>query len=214
MYLYFDSYGTLKEVVNDNAIRQGSAGNVIYIYIEGIEYDEENQFFPVPSVFESASLDYYVINENLETEEDASQTVDIDDLVDSISEPKYVPYDKHRRSLKYFKDGYKYQFYKFIIPSEITSDFSGTVSLTTRLYKDPSIVEYNPTVLGLILFEVENSNLKKNEFLTQADYNFLLNRLLIKVSCYSKSEIEAMFQNYYTKIEIDTKINGVDYDLY
>ena len=57
MYLYFDKNGVLKEIVNDEAIRQGSANyNKIYMYFENeaafdglnLTFVLSNDYIPMP----------------------------------------------------------------------------------------------------------------------------------------------------------------------
>ena len=91
MYVYFDSNGTIKEVVNDKSIRKGNVdANRIYVYIEGNpEID-----------------DIWIVSEK----PDGTLTTEVSFIDNVIT--KAIPYDA-KRDLKYFKDFTEYKFYYF-----------------------------------------------------------------------------------------------------
>lgn len=166
MYLYFDSQGKLRELVNDEPIRQGSAENSFYIYIEGVSV--ENGVYPLPHYYSAVNLSYLLVGDN--------DKITYTDLIDYLEENvviKEIPYNK-KRDLKYFEYGKKYEFWKIEVPEELTLSNSGTVSCSVSLYPGAK-------VLGLILFEIEQGAMLKTVPLDYAQYNYLLEKFSDKL---------------------------------
>ena len=99
MYLYFDKKGILREIINDNAIRQYSDNaNVVLMYFE-----TEN----IPSLITLG------ITQNSPTR--TTLTREIDPSVDFVNIT--LEYSSER-TLSYFKYGKSYKFYKYALTSE------------------------------------------------------------------------------------------------
>ena len=113
MYLYFNSKGVLEEVVNDIPTRKDSSNvNHIYVYIDGVAYNEDDKYYPLPDSIESLSTRYKL----------PDGTITPVALVQGKVQQS-IPYDKHR-DLKCFKDFYNYEFFDIELPSGVNEDGS------------------------------------------------------------------------------------------
>lgn len=146
MYIYFDSNGTIKEIVNDVAIRKGSADyNKLYVYIEGNpEIDDIWYFQKFPNGSTSNEVSF------------------INNVV-----IKSIPYDA-KRDMTYFKDFVQYKFYVFTLTSEYLN-ISGLAIGTIRIAVDNSIF-----ALGELTFNVQANEVNADNGITQSQYNYLL----------------------------------------
>lgn len=150
MYLYFDKNGVLKEVINNDALRQTDMTNKIYIYVEDTEV-------------ESVTLKYRIPSGGLPLVYGSTTPV-----VDK------VPYNP-KQDLKFFKYNVDYPFIE--IPTSFTVENvqysalaeAGTVTLTVRINDKP---------LGLIVFNVEASSegndIAYDEYISLAQFYYLL----------------------------------------
>lgn len=146
MYLYFDNNGILKEIVDDVATRKGNNEvNRLYIYVDGI---------------------------TPKTEWITYQTSDGEQSNETLIETtitKTIPYDRNR-DLKYFKNFQEYLFYVATIPSSVLT-VSGLTKASVRVaLQDDSLM-----TLGLIIFTIEESVVLQDSFITESQYQYLLN---------------------------------------
>lgn len=146
MYIYFDENGTIKEVVNDKSIRQGSnEANKLYCYIEGN-----------PSID-----DIWYLQKNV----DGSLTNEISFKNSTVT--KAIPYDA-KRDMRYFKDFETYTFYVFTLTTNYLKQ-SGLVSGTIRIVVDNEIF-----ALGELKFNVQENVINTSNGITQSQYDYLL----------------------------------------
>lgn len=158
MFAYFDKNGTLREIINDEAIRQGNMNadslpayvNAIYAYFEG---QDGSNVASCWAVF--AKPDGSLTNEEQYTETATEQ----------------IPYDR-KRVLKYFKYFTDYEFHVVPMPNEILAE-SGTCAATIRLVMETG-GEKSILALGKIPFVVEDEVVKADHLITQSQYNYLI----------------------------------------
>ena len=168
MYLYFNSKGVLEEVVNDIPTRKDSSNvNHIYVYIDGVAYNEDDKYYPLPDSIESLSTRYKL----------PDGTITPVALVQGKVQQS-IPYDKHR-DLKCFKDFYNYEFFDIELPSGVNEDGSqsempnvlgqsGLVALTI-------IEQPVGLALGLVVFNVEQEvGITTDTLITEAQFNYLM----------------------------------------
>lgn len=157
MYLYFDRNGTLKEYVNDDALRQGNDGiNKMYIYVD------RNDLHGVDARFTLA---------------DGTIIQAPNEYTTFVN--KEIPFDA-KRDLRYFK---YYKGYRFLVIDLASEDFGdvnplsygGTVHASLNfilLGSLPPLLQ-----LGDINFNVEVSadggNVLPQEYLNLSDYQYL-----------------------------------------
>ena len=150
MYVYLDKNGTVKEIVNDEALRQASSNaNTMYVYYEAYK---ENDISSVLAAYELP--DGTVLDES----EVATSTV--------VGE---VPYSAER-DLKYFKYYTDYPFYVFDVSDEALAQ-NGTVRLTLRMVSQSS---ESIRSMGLITFDVSLSVMKSDFGISVSQYNYLI----------------------------------------
>lgn len=147
MYLYYDKNYVLREIVNTGlTTRQGNVNsNSIYIYVEN-----------APSV-ESGTVIYD--NKNGLSNEFVFNTASPINTT--------IPYNKFRDT-KYFKDYVSYPFYKVDVPNEILQ-VSGLCKATFRLITSEKII-----ALGMFIFTIEDSVINENQYISQSEYDYLL----------------------------------------
>ena len=149
MYLYFDKFGTLKEIINDGAVRLGDVNSdTIYIYFEG-----EPVISGVGLILEkpdkTKTNEYYLWFDMTKRE---------------------IPYNKDR-DLKYFEDYKEYQFYTYTLKSEDLNQ-SGLYKATIRTLEGSSF-----KAQGLLTFNVEDGIIKNDECITQSQYDYILENI-------------------------------------
>ena len=150
MYLYFNSKGELKEVINNDAFRQTNTRNKIYIHIEGTVATACTAKYRIPSgVLPLFYPPLVVVRQK-------------------------IPYNP-KQDLKYFN--YRDEFNFIEIPTVWTANGeqynalseAGTVDLTVRI---------NGQALGLIVFNVEESadgnNIQYDQYISLAQFYYLL----------------------------------------
>ena len=168
MYLYFNSKGVLEEVVNDIPTRKDSSNvNHIYVYIDGVAYNTDDKYYPLPDSIESLSTRYQL----------PDGTITPVALVQGKVQQS-IPYDKHR-DMKCFKDFYNYEFFDIELPSGVNEDGSqsempnvlgqsGLVALTI-------IEQPVGLALGLVVFNVEQEvGITTDTLITEAQFNYLM----------------------------------------
>lgn len=146
MYLYFDNNGILKEIIDDVATRKGNNEvNKIYIYVDGLT--------PKTEWITYQTSDGKQSNETL--------------IETTIT--KTIPYDRNR-DLKYFKNFQEYLFYVATIPSSVLTVRGLTKASVRVALQDDSLM-----TLGLIIFTIEDSVVLQDSFITESQYQYLLN---------------------------------------
>lgn len=146
MYLYFDNNGILKEIVDDVATRKGNNEvNRLYIYVDGITPKTE--------------WITYQTSDGVQSNETLIET--------TIT--KTIPYDRNR-DLKYFKNFQEYLFYVATIPSNVLA-VSGLTKASVRV----ALIDESLMTLGLIIFTIEESVVLQDSFITESQYQYLLN---------------------------------------
>lgn len=143
MYVYYDVNGVLKEIVNDEALRQGNEEiNAIWVYTEN------------RSVFTGVTAEYRLYDGRL-----------VEQLSGISNEKVYkeIPFDA-RRDLKFFHYNQLYGFYQIKVPDEVltsggnnpryadTQVQGADVLATITLY-----INQQQIVQGLLTFWVEGS---------------------------------------------------------
>lgn len=166
MYLYYNAQGVLQEVVNDIPLRQTNSNvNDIYVYIEGVSYDTENQYYPLPTNITQLGV-RYAINSGAVSNETFVNTQEI----------TQIPYEK-KRDLKKFKYFTNYQFFKISVGDDILAQ-NGTVDCTVRAYDTTKTPKVLILALGLITFIVEvEVGITADTSITQAQFNYLMSEL-------------------------------------
>lgn len=166
MYLYYNAKGILQEVVNDIPLRQTNSNvNDIYVYIEGVSYDTENQYYPLPTNITQLGV-RYAINSGAVSNETFVNTQEI----------AQIPYEK-KRDLKKFKYFTNYQFFKISVGDDILAQ-NGTVDCTVRAYDTTKTPKVLILALGLITFIVEvEVGITADTSITQAQFNYLMSEL-------------------------------------
>lgn len=130
MYVYFDSQGRLKEIINDVPLRKGSDNvNKVYCYFEGID----------------KSSSYFYVKRNGETTSIAQ--------AGSYEENVYIDYEG--RDLKYFKEETSYNMYSLTLTKEMLA-IDGLLQITCELLSDSSTLA---TGLILTTIENNNVNI-------------------------------------------------------
>ena len=169
MYIYYDSKGVLKEIVNDDAIRQGNSNfNKIYFFIEGADPQIVNSVYQALLFNNGLRTFIDVEGNNLTTEQFSLITVN-----------KQIPYDK-KRELKFFKYFTDYQMFEITVPDEILNE-SGTVGCRIQM----TLPESTIMTLGLLVFNVEFTSIgqaiiQPDTAINIAQWNYLVANMLLK----------------------------------
>ena len=178
MYLYFDSNGVLKEIINDKPFRQGNVDvNKIYIYVENTEIN-------------SLWIKYKNID-GTDAPDSGWYELEYDDGPTDMQ----VPYNP-RRDLKYFKYYTDYPMYEVPTEFEIEDieysalNYAGTVALSMRID--------GTDTLGLVVFNVEESAegnyIAPDEYISLAQFNYLLSKFSgIDYNVYDSKILERRF---------------------
>ena len=146
MYIYFDTNGTIKEIVNDKSIRQGSTeANKIYCYIEG-----------------NPTIDDIWYMQKLPSGETSNEVSFKNSTI-----TKAIPYDA-KRDMRYFKDFEQYTFYVFTLNSFLVSQ-KGLNLATIRIVVDNEIF-----ALGELTFNVQENVINVDNGITISQYDYLL----------------------------------------
>lgn len=150
MYIYLDKQGIVKEIINDEALRQSASNvNEIYVYYDGLQEAD------IGSVLATYGLPDGTITDEME--------------VATRTEESEIPYNAER-DLKYFQYYKAYAFYHFAI-ADLALSQEGVVRLMVRLaQKDGEYIK----VAGLICFDVEGELVKEDHGVSLAQYNYLV----------------------------------------
>lgn len=150
MYIYLDKQGVVKEIINDEALRQSASNvNEIYVYYDGLQESD------IGGVLATYGLPDGTITDEMQV---ATQTQESE-----------IPYNAER-DLKYFQYYKAYAFYHFTI-ADLALSQEGVVRLMLRLaQKDGEYIK----VAGLICFDVEGELVKEDHGVSLAQYNYLV----------------------------------------
>ena len=183
MYLYFNSQGVLKEVINDTAIRQGDATttvivdgvvqevasdvNSIYFFIEGADPQVDSDGIYQALTFSGIKKTFY--------DAEGTQLTEQTD-VSLVTVEKEIPYDK-KRELTHFKYFTKYEMFRAIVPNDVTNE-SGTIVLKLLLIN----TDLSQKALGPIVFNVEYTGGKavvwEDTAISVAQWNYLVSHMV------------------------------------
>lgn len=174
MYLYFNNQGVLKEIVNDEAIRQGNSRiNKIRFFIEGAEPQI------VDNVYKALTF-ITGIRTFIDVEGNPIETVDIENNTSTTeqfslqTEELEVPYNK-KRELKFFKYFTKYEMFSITVPDDVLN-INGTVGCRVQMISAEGI-----TTLGLIVFNVEGTGtdavISPDTAINIAQWNYLITHM-------------------------------------
>lgn len=156
MYLYYDRTGKLKEVINDEALRQGNYGiNKLYIYIDRNDVASIDITYLLPS-------ELIVGPQNYDDREEAE-----------------IPFDE-KRDIYWFKYHKTYNFFVIDLEADINGngplDEAGLVHCDMQM----NLTGSQTYTLGELNFNVEvNSVLNQNQVATQ-EYMSLSNYLFLR----------------------------------
>ncbi len=152
IYLYYDKNGSLKEIINDKSSRKGSINvDGFSVYCE--LFDDEN----------------YVVSDiwYLQQFPDKTKSTEVS-FIDSGYEST-IPYDKNVDH-KCFKDFTTYKFYKLTFDGSLLSQ-NGLNIGTIRLALNNGV---SVLALGSFTFNVEENVIKTDNFITQSQYDYLI----------------------------------------
>lgn len=168
MYIYLDKQGAVKEIINDEALRQSASNaNEIYVYYDGLQESD------IGRVLATYELPDGTITDEMEV---ATET-----------EEAEIPYDAER-DLKHFRYHKEYPFYHFAI-ADIALSQEGVVRLMIRLAQSDG--EYIK-VAGLVCFNVEAELVKSDHGISLAQYNYLVKAWMAIKECLPLDGSKAM----------------------
>lgn len=146
MIVYFNNLGQVKEIINNESIRQGAFNvNTIYFYLE-----------------ETAPLSLFSViwsGRELPTIEKNPKKYNVE-----------IPYNP-KADYKYFKEYNTYECYKVDVPTDGVLDIEGLKTATINVEIQGS---KGMTPLGLITFLVEKTNISPDVNITISQYEYLL----------------------------------------
>ena len=165
MYLYYDNLGILREIINDDALRQYNDGvNVVYMYFDGDRAIDTLEIF---------------IKKN-------DGTIATSGIIDTSNEANYevkqIIYDQDRL-LNYFQYGKSYKFYKYALSSG-DLDQAGAITITPMC----SFVGGN-YITGAFTGVVASSEIEPTEPINMGEYLTLLNYITVLTNKTSVLEI-------------------------
>ena len=168
MYIYLDKQGIVKEIINDEALRQSSSNaNEIYVYYDGLQEND------IGSILATYGLPDGTITDEMQ--------------VATRTEESEIPYNAER-DLKYFQYYKAYPFYHFAI-ADLALSQEGVVRLMIRLaQKDGEYIK----VAGLICFDVEGELVKEDHGVSLAQYNYLVKAWVDTKECLPLDGSKAM----------------------
>ncbi len=187
MYLYFSSNGTLKEIINDAAIRQGGSGIYeIRFFIEGAypqvaDETVNDEVVPVYQAitFQSGQRTFYYVEGN-----EIAPGSESFDITTSIMQ---IPYDK-KRELKFFKYWTNYRMFKITIPSNLLNQNGTAACIIQMIIEAGTIVDGVPLEddkilpLGPIIFNIEKTAekciIEPDTAINVAQWNYLISNMV------------------------------------
>lgn len=225
MYLYYDKNGVLKEIVNDEAIRQYDASHTAFVYKEKIEDGkikiEDGVYKNGCSLPLTYQLSWIMLEDGrgkIERKTSLIQSADVPDT------PKSIPFER-KRDLKFFKYGVKYEFVELPLGEQeyterywdeeqgeyVTSTYhfnliehKGDYKLSIREALRSGGTGGN--FLGNFVFTVEDSGILPTENVTVSEFGYLLHKFDTKAEALDEAN-----QNIATAIdEIDAVKETLD----
>lgn len=153
MYVYFNELGVIKEIVQNEHLRQGSSNaNELYLYFAG-----------------DRTLTQLTLTIQVNDSEETTYTRFIDLQEDKIENVE-IPYNPTQQ-LKYFSYYTPYTMYKYTFVDDDLA-YDGVLKITPRAYFDGG-----NEAQGEILLMVEESVIVNNPQITRAEYENLLNEI-------------------------------------
>lgn len=153
MYVYFNELGVIKEIVQNEHLRQGSSNaNELYLYFAG-----------------DRTLSQLTLTIQVNDSEETTYTRFIDLQEDKITNVE-IPYNPTQQ-LKYFSYYTPYTMYKYTFVDDDLA-YDGVLKITPRAYFDGG-----NEAQGEILLMVEESVIMNNPQITRAEYENLLNEI-------------------------------------
>ena len=153
MYVYFNELGVIKEIVQNEHLRQGSSNaNELYLYFAG-----------------DRTLSQLTLTIQVNDSEETTYTRFIDLQEDKIENVE-IPYNPTQQ-LKYFSYYTPYTMYKYTFVDDDLA-YDGVLKITPRAYFDGG-----NEAQGEILLMVEESVIVNNPQITRAEYENLLNEI-------------------------------------
>ena len=170
MFVYFNSQGVIKEIINDEAIRQGNSNvNSIFFFIEPLEpsIDPVNGAYE-PLIVSGLTRTFYDENGDIVGAQDVS--------FDASIHMKEIPFDK-KRELNYFQYYQKYKMYKLEITDDVLNE-AGVYACKIKAIQ----LDSTQTVLGPLVFNVELTSgnqpiISPDTAITIAQWNYLVAKL-------------------------------------
>ena len=153
MYVYFNELGVIKEIVQNEHLRQGSSNaNELYLYFAG-----------------DRTLSQLTLTIQVNDSEETTYTRFIDLQEDRVANVE-IPYNPTQQ-LKYFSYYTPYTMYKYTFVDDDLA-YDGVLKITPRAYFDGG-----SEAQGEILLMVEESVIVNNPQITRAEYENLLNEI-------------------------------------
>ena len=153
MYVYFNELGVIKEIVQNEHLRQGSSNaNELYLYFAG-----------------DRTLSQLTLTIKVNDSEETTHTRFIDLQEDKVENVE-IPYNPTQQ-LKYFSYYTPYTMYKYTFVDDDLA-YDGVLKITPRAYFDGG-----NEAQGEILLMVEESVIVNNPQITRAEYENLLNEI-------------------------------------
>lgn len=149
MYIYFDKHGVLREVLNNEDLRLGN--------------DKHNEFyFAMPYDMGYNRVWFLLEKPNGEL----TNEIDVTDQLEKGCLPNF-----DRKSIfKYFEHGKEYQFLKYTFSSD-EIDQKGLYKATIRVVSEDG---NDIQSLGLITFNVEDNVIKEDNYITQSEFDYII----------------------------------------
>ena len=153
MYVYFNELGVIKEIVQNEHLRQGSSNaNELYLYFAG-----------------DRTLSQLTLTIQVNDSEETTYTRFIDLQEDKVENVE-IPYNPTQQ-LKYFSYYTPYTMYKYTFVDDDLA-YDGVLKITPRAYFNGG-----NEAQGEILLMVEESVIVNNPQITRAEYENLLNEI-------------------------------------
>lgn len=162
MFLYFDKYYRLKEIVQDeNFVQGGYNNNQLFVYIEGEPY------------FTNATIRYELHGVSIDDRNTPMTTDEYE--FNKMSGKMQIPFNRNR-DLKYFSYHNSYDFLVFNLTDTENNLYNilavdGLVLAMIRLY-DSDTNKIQP--LGVITFKVEKGIVAKDSCITSSQFDTLM----------------------------------------
>lgn len=149
IFVYYDKLGVLREIINQNDIRQGGTNAKILVYTE------RTDLTTVRANFSIGSINYLSVQS-----------------VGNIT--RAIPYNQ-RITYRYFQDNTPYFFYEFDVPPTIMAQ-NGLCKATFSAVYTSGGQEHSDN-LGLLTFEIQDEVINEDDLLTTSQMSYLLNEI-------------------------------------